>query len=354
MRSTASTLMRSTASTVEVACDESGNDGENLFGGHSTVFAHGSVAIALAQAESLMAELRHRTNAQSAELKSKDLLRPKNLRSAQWLLRHPAVAGNALVTLTEKRYFLTCKLFDSTVEEQMHSAGVDIYADDQALRLAMFLYSRAGEELGPKWDETLDTYNRLLRSPDEAEIRRHLATLRAQLIAVGRECSGLLNNIICMIWGGTDHLLSLARQQAGLDASEKLRTLDPVISAIGQTARNWGERSGQDVIVVHDQAKVLTPKTIEYIKYHLARPDFVAPSLAGGGVVVKAIHQVDSKTDARVQVADVVAGVGRAVAERALRGESHPLRQDLQPMIDPLSIWGDVSSWVIMHPTVDG
>lgn len=343
--------MRSETPAIEVACDESGNDGENLFGGNATVFAHGSVAIPSEQAESLMADLRHRTNAQSVELKSKDLLKPKSLDTAKWLLCHPWVLGHSLVNLTEKRYFLTCKLFDSTVEEQMHASGADIYAGDQALKVMMLLYSRAPEELGSVWDEILETYNRLLRSPDEAEIRRHLATLRAQLVGVGQQCSGLLNDLIGMIWGGTGHLLALARQQAALDGSEKLRTLDPVIAAIGQTARAWGERSGRDVTVVHDEAKVLTPETVENLKYHLARPGLVAPSLADGGVVVRAIHQVDSKTDARVQVADLLAGIGRAVAEQALRGEGHPLRRDVHPMIDPLSMWGDVQSWTIMNPT---
>lgn len=345
--------MQSSRSAIEVACDESGNDGENLFGGNATVFAHGSVAIASEEAESLMAELRHRTKARTVELKSRDLLKPKNLDSAQWLLRHSAVADHSLVNLTEKRYFLTCKLFDSTVEEQMYAGGFDIYAEDQALMAAMFLYTRARVELGGAWDETLETFNRLLRSSDDVEIRGHLTTLRAQLVGVGEQCSGLLNEFIGMIWGGTGHLLDLARQQAGLNESEKLRTLDPVLSAIGQTARFWGERSGRDVIVIHDEAKVLTPETIDNLRYHLARPDLISPSFADGGVVVRAIHQVDSKTDARVQLADLLAGVGRAVAEQALRGEGHPLRRDLQPVIDPVPMWGDAASWTIMNPTVD-
>lgn len=343
--------MQSATPVIEVACDESGNDGENLFGGNATVFAHGSVAISSEQAESLIAELRHRTNAQTAELKSKDLLKPRRLDAAQWLLRHPLVAGHSLVNLTEKRYFLTCKLFDSTVEEQMHASGADIYAESRALKVLMFLYSRAPEELGIVWDETLETYNLLLRSHDEAEIHSHLATLRAQLVGIGQQCSGLLNDLIGMIWGGTGHLLTLARQQAGLDGSDKLRTLDPVLTAIGQTARAWSKRSGRDVIVVHDEAKVLTPETVENLKYHLARPHLVAPSLADGSVVVRAIHKVDSRADARVQVADLLAGIGRAVAEQALHGEDHPLRHDVQPMVDPLSMWGDVRSWMIINPT---
>lgn len=114
--------MESSTPAIVVACDESGNDGENLFGGDAAVFAHASVATSSEQAGAIMAELRHRTNAQPAELTSKDILRPKTLNSAQWLLRHPAVAGCSLVHLTEKRYFLTCKLFDSTVESRCTQA----------------------------------------------------------------------------------------------------------------------------------------------------------------------------------------------------------------------------------------
>lgn len=342
-------MLTNSASAIEVACDESGNDGENLFSGVSTVFAHGSVSISIEQATELTAEVHLRTRSQSTELKSKELLRPKNLSAAHWLLRHPALAAHSLVNLTEKRYFLTCKLFDSTVEEQMHASGVDICENDMARRAAMFLYSQAPKELGEDWDRTLETYNQLLRSPDESRIESHLATLRGQLIALGQQCSDPLNDFIAMIWGGTDHLRSLARHQAGVDRSEKLRTLDPVLCAIGQTARAWGERSGKDVVVIHDQAKVLTPEMIESLKHHLPHPEIVAPSLADGSVVVKDVQLVDSKSDPRVQVADLLAGIGRTVTEAALRGIAHPLAADLQQMIDPLSMWGDIQSWLLLH-----
>ncbi|WP_148615485.1 hypothetical protein [Nocardioides rubriscoriae] len=213
----------------------------------------------------------------------------------------------------------------------MHARGIDIYAGDLALKVLMTLYKRAPRELGSAWDETLETYNHLLRSPGEAEIQARLAALQAQLLTLGQHCTGLLSDLIGMIWGGTPHLPELARQQAGLEGTRKLRTLDPALSAISQTARSWGMRSGRDVVVIHDDAKVLTPETIEDLKFHLARPDLVAPSLAGQGVTVRDIHQVDSKADARVQIADLVAGMGRTVAEEALHGEAHPLRHHLEP-----------------------
>lgn len=45
---------------LEVACDGSGNDGENLFGGATTGFAHRSALIAKGEAENAIAELYRR------------------------------------------------------------------------------------------------------------------------------------------------------------------------------------------------------------------------------------------------------------------------------------------------------
>lgn len=288
------------ARPLEVACDESGNDGENLFGGNSAVFAHGSTSLTTDEANALITELRQRTKSQSTELKSKDFLRPKNLEAARWLLTEPSVADRSLAHLTEKRYFLTSKLFDSTVEEHMHSQGIDIYETDGAVRAAMLLYVLSSRTLGTTWDGALETFNLLLRSADNLEIQRNLSALRKQLHEVAGQCSGTLKDLLSMIHDSTRFLPDLARRQAGLDGSEKLRTLDPVICAIGQTSRSWTERTGKELVIVHDEAKVLTPRMIENFKYHMARPELVASSMAGSGVIVRDVQQVDSRQDARV------------------------------------------------------
>ena len=48
-----------------------------------------------------------------------------------------------------------------------------------------------------------------------------------------------------------------------------------------------------------------------------------------------------------------ITGIGRAVAEQALRGDRHPLQSDFEPIIDPFSMWGDAQSWMIMKPDSD-
>ncbi len=52
--------------------------------------------------------------------------------------------------------------------------------------------------------------------------------------------------------------------------------------------------------------------------------------------------------DARVQVADLLAGMGRAMAEQALLALPHPLQDDMWPIVDPHSVWGDVDAWTTM------
>lgn len=43
---------------LEVACDESGSDGENLTGGNTDVFAHASVTLPVDRAEERVREIR--------------------------------------------------------------------------------------------------------------------------------------------------------------------------------------------------------------------------------------------------------------------------------------------------------
>ncbi|MFJ3472175.1 DUF3800 domain-containing protein [Microbacterium maritypicum] len=333
---------------LEIACDESGNDGENLFGGTTTVFAHGSTSISKGEAENLVAELYRRMRSQSTELKSKAFLKPQHIATARWLLTEPSVKAESLVHLTEKRFFLSTKLFDSTVEEHMHNQGDDIYETDQAVFAAMLLYALASRQLGTAWDAALESFNRLLRITEENEIAPHLTALRKQLRDLGRRCSGTLHDLIGMVHDSTRFLPALARQQAGLDGAEKLRTLDPVICAIGQTAHSWSERTGREILIVHDVAKVLTPTMIENTKYHLDRPELITPSLEGAGVIVTDVRQVDSRDDARVQLADLLAGTGRVVAQQALLGVEHPLLEAVRPIIDPMSVWGDIRAQALL------
>lgn len=60
---------------VEVACDESGSEGENLSGGETDVFAHASVRLDGEAAEHCIEETRERIRSPALEYKSNHLLR---------------------------------------------------------------------------------------------------------------------------------------------------------------------------------------------------------------------------------------------------------------------------------------
>ena len=62
------------------------------------------------------------------------------------------------------------------------------------------------------------------------------------------------------------------------------------------------------------------------------------------------ILQADSKLDPRIQVADILAGVGRTVATSFI-GESQTdseLLSLIRPFINADSIWGDDESWLML------
>ena len=75
------------------------------------------------------------------------------------------------------------------------------------------------------------------------------------------------------------------------------------------------------------------------IEQILAAPPLELIRLPAKGHFIR-FRQVDSRTDPRVQVADLLAGVARKVATDELLGRSDPdLTALLRPYVDPASRW---------------
>jgi len=327
-----------TPAPLVVACDESGNDGENLLDGNSPVFAHASVTLSEKNAAEIMAEVRARTRSRSAELKSKTIVQPKYETTARWLLQHPLLTNAASVHLTHKRYFVVAKLFDSTVEEIARDEGYDMYADGSALSAANILHFFAPSAYVEKWDGLLLAFQRFLRAKTAEDAASALATLDVIFVdALFVETP--LRDFINMAYTGISHLRSLSALQLGQGIDHRLRTLDPLVPAIGATVLFWANASGKPVELVHDAASELSPERIAAIRYNLARPEIVSPQQAGRGVELTKVVQVDSQDDERVQVADLVAGLGRVVGEQLAVGKEHPLFAEIEPLISQYSIW---------------
>lgn len=139
-------------SLVEIACDESGYEGEKLIGGVTDVFAHAAVALDQATAAACVAELRQRIRSPATEYKANHVLRSKHRPVLLWLLGPSGpLLGRAQVQLMDKAYFLLSQLTEQLIGEP---------ADD--------LY-RVGRDIAG-WDDFLEAANDLLRARDDIAV----------------------------------------------------------------------------------------------------------------------------------------------------------------------------------------
>ncbi|MCU7725107.1 DUF3800 domain-containing protein [Actinoplanes sp. KI2] len=89
----------------EIACDESGYEGEKLIGSTTRYFAHASVL--LPDAAAVLAELRDRIRSPATQYKATHLLREKHRATLLWFLgENGPVFGRGHVFLLEKAAFV--------------------------------------------------------------------------------------------------------------------------------------------------------------------------------------------------------------------------------------------------------
>ncbi len=241
--------------------------------------------------------------------------------------------------LTHKKYFVVSKLFDSTAEELAHELGDDIYETGAALAGANLLFFLAPQSYGTAWDRLLMTFQRFMRAKDAVHAHEELAHLIRSMVTLLSDKDAVVRDVLGTVFAGLRHLGSLSKLQLGEGGEERLRTMDPLIAAVGATVRSWGSISGRPVEVVHDATKELTPVKIEWVKQFLSHPEGVAPSRQGLACELTDVRLVDSKEDPRVQVADLLAGTGRIVGESMVSEHQHPLSPSLIPMVSGASLW---------------
>ena len=123
-------------------------------------------------------------------------------------------------------------------------------------------------------------------------------------------------------------------------------TLEPVVPAIVSTAKAWHQVHRVPVEVVHDRHATLTPDAVKDI---LAVTRVRWPNM-GVPPPITTITQVDSRQDARVQVADLVAGVGTWAARKALEGTlTDQDAEVIRPFMIADSMWADAPSWIKLY-----
>lgn len=276
---------------TEIACDESGHEGERLVGGETDVFAHASVRMGPAAAADLVAELRDRIRSPAQEYKANHLLRAKHRPVLDWFLGPGSpIHGEASVLLVDKSFFLLVRAIGEDAAREVYEPG-----------------RRTSEG----WLPALAVVNDLLRGrADEQQVGHAVEAMGAALAA-----------------------LRTARVPPR-DGGPPV--LDLLVPAITRAVQRW---SGDGpVVIVHDRHVTLTELRIAQIA-------------AAAGPQLGDIRLVGSADDPRVQVADFLAGVARRTASHALAGRGDPaLLALLRPHVDPQSVWADRRSWSEIRP----
>ncbi|WP_344604698.1 hypothetical protein [Streptomyces glaucus] len=318
---------------LEVACDESGSDGENLTGGNTDVFAHASVRLSMASAAASVREIRDRIRSPAEEYKANHLLREKHRAVLEWLLCPSGpIHGRAHVHLTEKAFFVVDRV-------------VGLLLGDPAEAAPLFRAGRGtfGDEA---WREFLTSANRLLRRNG---VRDGDADRTEPVDAFFRTVEAL-----CRAHPGTDaaarlERLAAARPRAAAHRARILAgpalvpVLNPLLPAVVATAAHWSA-GGQPVHLVHDRQNMLTPERIAWIE-QTARL---------GGIGLVEVRLVAARLDPRVQLADFLAGIARKIASDELNGHGDAeLTALLRPYVGTASVWGDARSWAALTRQAD-
>lgn len=307
------------AGPVEVACDESGAEGEHLAGATTDVFAHATVAVSRGLAEETVADVRDLIGSPALEYKANHLLRRKHRDVLRWFLGPEGpVHGAARVHLVEKEFFLLRRLTGFLLGDADAAAS---------------LYRLAGRE-GPRrppWEEFLRCANELMRTRSVEEPGDPVEAFYRALASLAPGRDEALSRL-----GRTRARAERLRPDLVGDAAS-IPVLDPLFPAIERAVHLWGT-SDRPVLLVHDEQRSLSPDRVTTLAHG------VNGRLAG-------IRLVDSMTDPRVQLADFLAGVARWIASEELGGRGEPdLTEALSAYVDPGSVWADTDSWSRLSP----
>ncbi|GAA4553914.1 hypothetical protein [Amycolatopsis samaneae] len=327
--------MRESDRLVEIACDESGAEGEKLVGGETDVFAHAGVRLDAGTAAECVREIRRRIRSPAREYKANHLLRAKHRPVLVWLLGPSSpLYGHASLYLADKALFVAGAIADLLVEDELAAASAGLYRGEEATALARTLRREGPHVLGPgRWWAFLAAFNTLMRVKNRqggisADAFFELVdSLRHDVTGPVAEVLGLLVKARPRVEASRARLL---RDPAAFSM------LNPLVPAVVRAVTHWGA-GGRSVSVVHDEQLVLTPDRVARIEGILGDP---ALARFTSGARLAALRLVDSRADPRVQVADFLAGVARKIASEELGGRGDPeLTALLRPYPDRFSRW---------------
>ncbi|MFD9894479.1 DUF3800 domain-containing protein [Amycolatopsis sp. NPDC059027] len=332
--------MRDSGHLVEIACDESGSEGEKLIGGETDVFAHAGVRLDVETAADCIREIRRRIRSPALEYKANHLLREKHRPVLVWLLGASSpLYGHASLYLADKAFFVVGRIVDLLVEDELSAASAGLYRGEEARGLALTLHRDGLRAFGyERWQAFLEEFNTLMRAKNR-QGETSVDAFFALVDVLRLDATGPVHEILGLLAKARPRVE--ASRVRVLDDPKTFSALNPLIPAVVRAVTHWGAGGGP-VSVVHDEQLVLTPERVARIEEILDDP---ALARFTSGARLAALRFVDSRSDPRVQIADFLAGVARKIAsdELAGRGDAE-LTALLRPYTDPFSLWDDERS----------
>ncbi len=234
---------------LEIACDESGSEGENLIGGNTDVFAHASVMMSVEAAANCILELRSRIRSPAEQYKANHLLREKNRPTLIWFLGPSGpLLGHANVHLIDKTFFAIARVVDLLLGEEAP---------------AITLYRFGPSAFAPaRWQAFLESCNDLMRIKNRQGMRTSIDSFFHQL----KTLHPTVPHIATILTQ-----LAQARPRAEHFRAQLAETyplfpaLDPFLPAILETINHW-THGGQQITIVHDRQTTLSEPRIAHLK----------------------------------------------------------------------------------------
>lgn len=322
-----------------VAVDESGWDGEQLYGRGDRYLVLGSVAIDDKSAAQIVERLRRDTGlTQPPELKFGQFTggRSGNRLAvlADLLKPNGALVDKVSVYMVDKHYFVTGKIIDLLLEEHASNLGINLHAGGFASELARTLFDEGPRALGR------DGFNRLIATMVDFASMRNRDGSQVSVDVLLDEIEHAWARSHCR--RATTILFDLRQTRSEaisylqmLGASDHIPAMEPLIPGLAAILGEWSAKLGSLSALV-DEQRVFTDTALDQIR--LVAPWDLGPYgrfIRVSGAQVREVVRGVSKNHPSIQLADLVAGAGQTVVRRHA-GKPSSAGELLWPVIVPL------------------
>jgi hypothetical protein len=305
----ASFTVRHDGAVPVIAMDEAGHTGENLLDSEQAVYALAGVRLEEGTADAAVSAALGRAQANTKELKF-SRLRKSNVgrKNVLTLLNELATAADdAAVIVVHKPWMVAAKLIDELMEPRMLAKGVQAawYGTGAARSMALAFHERAPRALGETYTELASAFVAMVREYTPERGAAFLQTLgRCKVVCRDNHVHDLLSVMI-----DTQHALDA-------EFGSREDALDPALTCLFWQAGYWSSELGTRFEVLHDDSTAVRrwqATIFGDIQGNMANRT-AADSFTLGEVTVHlptlldAIRFETSHDDARLQVADVLAG----------------------------------------------